>query len=583
MPKGLLVILLFLAIRLQAQTYIQPPFLHCVTIYDSLGHLRLDWGTPVNNCGSFNSYDIFRSTSIGGPYSLIASVNDPTITFYLDYNVSNGNSMPYYYYMVTNLNCPGGTALHSDTLDNLDPLPPDLTYVTVQNGQSIIQWTPSISPETVGYHIYQIIPGTMNAHPIGQLAGKSNTSFVDPIGNPNDSSIIYSVASIDSCGNLGLFNTKPQHTIFLQSHLDSCARVFSLTWNFYDNWANGVDSYYVYAGLNGNQPALLQPVPNNNNAYTIQVGPGLNDLTAYVVAHEVGSSITSTSNVISSEIKIVKPAYDLYIQNITVASPNSVNLDFSIGQQANLSNLILERSTNGLDYAPVTSLPPDVNGAFQYTDTANTSAQTYWYRLISVDHCQVRDTSSIGSTILLRAVAFSDRTSYLQWNAPVFTYGTVSKYHIFRDDGIGFNEIKELNADSTLFFDVLTTGYHACYYITADLAMNFPNGTQANYTANSNEACVQLPDQIFVPNAFKPEGKNNIFKPFLRIASYKSYSMIIYNRWGQEVFSSQNPDDGWDGKYKDQLVQQDTYAYLITVVTGNDVTLEKKGTVMVLR
>jgi gliding motility-associated-like protein len=485
--------------------------------------------------------------------------------------------------MVTNLNCPGGTALHSDTLDNVDPLPPDMTYVTVQNGQSLIYWKPSISPETVGYQVYQIIPGTVQGSVIGHTSPKTNTSFVDPSGNPNDSSITYSVASVDSCSNLGLINTKTQHTIFLQSRLDTCARTFNLTWNFYDNWVNGVDSYYVYAGLNGNQPVLLQPVPNNNNAYSIQVGPGLDNLTAYVVAHEAGTTITSASNIVNSEIKIVKPAYDLYIQNVTVASPGSVNLDFSIGQQANLTNLILERSTNGLNYAPVASLPPAVNGAFQYTDTANTSAQTYWYRLISIDNCQVSDTSSIGSTILLRAVAFSDRTSYLQWNAPSFTYGTILKYHIFRDDGIGFNEIKQLNSDSTLFFDVLSTGYSACYYITADLAMNFPNGTQANYTANSNQACVQLPDQIFVPNAFKPEGKNNIFKPFLRVASYKSYSMTIYNRWGQEIFSSQNPDDGWDGRYKDQLVQQDTYAYLITVVTGNDVKLEKKGTLMVLR
>ena len=34
----------------------------------------------------------------------------------------------------------------------------------------------------------------------------------------------------------------------------------------------------------------------------------------------------------------------------------------------------------------------------------------------------------------------------------------------------------------------------------------------------------------------------------------------IYNRWGQVVFESQNPDNGWDGNYKGVLQPMDVYA-----------------------
>lgn len=56
---------------------------------------------------------------------------------------------------------------------------------------------------------------------------------------------------------------------------------------------------------------------------------------------------------------------------------------------------------------------------------------------------------------------------------------------------------------------------------------------------------------IMVPNAFTPDGDdfNNTFKPVL----YKpqNYLMWIYNRWGELVFMSENPDAEWDGTYAD--------------------------------
>ncbi|MBK8489941.1 MAG: hypothetical protein IPL49_03300 [Saprospirales bacterium] len=74
------------------------------------------WNLPTNTCGSFNSYDIWYSSSFNGPYSLLNSVTNPGQTSFVHPNP--GNDL-FYYYMTGNYNCPGEPVLSSDTLDNL--------------------------------------------------------------------------------------------------------------------------------------------------------------------------------------------------------------------------------------------------------------------------------------------------------------------------------------------------------------------------------------------------------------------------------------------------------------------------------
>ena len=56
----------------------------------------------------------------------------------------------------------------------------------------------------------------------------------------------------------------------------------------------------------------------------------------------------------------------------------------------------------------------------------------------------------------------------------------------------------------------------------------------------------------FIPNSFTPNGDdiNQVFKPeFSTGISFEDYSMVIFNRWGQVVFESNNINHGWNGTY----------------------------------
>jgi gliding motility-associated-like protein len=54
---------------------------------------------------------------------------------------------------------------------------------------------------------------------------------------------------------------------------------------------------------------------------------------------------------------------------------------------------------------------------------------------------------------------------------------------------------------------------------------------------------------VWVPNVFAPneDGLNDLFKPVLDCNIY-DYQMLIFNRWGREIFQSNDIDVGWKGE-----------------------------------
>jgi gliding motility-associated-like protein len=73
------------------------------------------------------------------------------------------------------------------------------------------------------------------------------------------------------------------------------------------------------------------------------------------------------------------------------------------------------------------------------------------------------------------------------------------------------------------------------------------------------------PNEIFyIPNAFTPDGdeRNNTFKPIITSGvDLFNYSFYIYNRWGQVIWESYNPNIGWDGTFNTIMCQDGVYTW----------------------
>ena len=87
---------------------------------------------------------------------------------------------------------------------------------------------------------------------------------------------------------------------------------------------------------------------------------------------------------------------------------------------------------------------------------------------------------------------------------------------------------------------------------------------------------------IFVPNAFVPNGKNNELKPKAVGISKLDY-FRVFNRWGQLVFETTQLEKGWNGRINGELQNNGTYVWM---VSGTDYTGKKvvrKGTAVLIR
>ena len=111
--------------------------------------------------------------------------------------------------------------------------------------------------------------------------------------------------------------------------------------------------------------------------------------------------------------------------------------------------------------------------------------------------------------------------------------------------------------------------YWVSAYI-ADYKITVTDTIRVNYTD-----CTPPQYPLWIPNSFTPngDGLNDIFKP-KTLAELEEYSMLIFNRWGQLIFESNDINKGWDGKYKGKQVESGVYTYRIEAT--DRATNEKK-------
>ncbi|MCB0638382.1 MAG: gliding motility-associated C-terminal domain-containing protein [Lewinella sp.] len=93
-------------------------------------------------------------------------------------------------------------------------------------------------------------------------------------------------------------------------------------------------------------------------------------------------------------------------------------------------------------------------------------------------------------------------------------------------------------------------------------------------------------DHLFFPNAFSPngDGENDVLRLRTSFADeIIEMDLHIYDRWGEEVFSTKNPYDGWDGTFRGDELPPDVYGYYLRVVCPDEEELIQKGNVTLLR
>lgn len=572
----LLTIALLIGNDLSAQ--VQPPDFLCVR------NDTLRWELPVNNCGPFNAYRILSSMDRNGPYELLTTVTDQNQTAFVH---AAAGAQTWYYYLESDYDCPGETVLSSDTLDNRIPDSGPIQLVSVEEGGVVVNWTLSPSPEVIGY-----IVSRQNANGTTILDTVFDAStYVDIGASPDTRPETYFVVALDACGNVSLV-PDPHRTVFLTIDSDdACTQTIDIQWSDYINWPNGVARYEILAAeqLPGeSEPGPASVIGTTDGSTTNFAAPNIiYDTRTYcfqirAIAEVTGD--TSHSNIACMLTENLPSLRDLTLLSTTVQA-DGVDIQWIVEPpDFNLQNGMLRRTPTGAigDAVAVDILSQTYDDE---AEAANRGPVTY--QLQAVNECGAERLSGRLTTIFLTAEVTDDGAHALQWTPFQSDDGRLLNYEIFRVSRSGMEELIATYAGGELSHvdrinvdDPEQTA--SCYYVVANADIELSDRTVAAASV-SNTICLEQAGTLYIPNAFAPTGINREFKPFLSFGQIADYTLTIYDRYGGQVFQSQDFEQGWDGRSGGQAAPQGVYIYVIEFALSDGTPVRRTGGVTLIR
>lgn len=94
---------------------------------------------------------------------------------------------------------------------------------------------------------------------------------------------------------------------------------------------------------------------------------------------------------------------------------------------------------------------------------------------------------------------------------------------------------------------------------------------------------VDVSNSASVPSVFSPNGDgiNDIL--YVRGSGIKEIEFILFNRWGEKIFESNDINSGWDGVFNGKPADASVFVYTIKGKFLNDSEINAKGNVTLIR
>jgi gliding motility-associated-like protein len=193
------------------------------------------------------------------------------------------------------------------------------------------------------------------------------------------------------------------------------------------------------------------------------------------------------------------------------------------------------------------------------------------YTIFSTSQEGCTDTDVVHIMVASQAVlnAGEDVTLYPGESTQLYADGNCSYFQWFPPNGLSSTNIKNPWAQPSVTTQYIVYGEteHGCKI-------------QDTVTIRiSPESILDLPD------AFSP-GSGTSMNDALTIKVRGEVTLkkfVIFNRWGNQVFSTTDIRQGWDGRYDGKPQPMGAYVYMIEAVTSTGLPIVKQGNVTLIR
>jgi len=134
--------------------------------------------------------------------------------------------------------------------------------------------------------------------------------------------------------------------------------------------------------------------------------------------------------------------------------------------------------------------------------------------------------------------------------------------------------VTDANGDATIYLTSTTVGSALVTATVGGKAITFGSPARVFFTGIN----------IYVPRAFSPnnDGTNDLLKPIL-VGIQTFHYFTVYNRWGNIVFTTTDPNQGWDGTFKGVPQPVETYLWIAEGIDVNGKKIVAKGMTSLVR
>ncbi len=442
--------------------------------------------------------------------------------------------------------------------------------VTATSG-STFTWNPSGGNSSTASGLsagsYTVIAG---------ISGCTTSSVItiSSLGGPSVTSVQTLTTTCGLSTGAATVNTSPASTTYTWSS------GISSTTNTASNLAAG--NYTVTAGTAGCNTSTVITI-NSGGAPTISSVQTLTTICGLSTgAATVNTSPASTSYTWSSGISsTTNTASNLAAGNYTVTAgtagcnTSTVITITSVGQpsitstQTTGENCNLSNGTASFSFSPASSSIAWSSGISSTTNSATALASGNYTITITNGACVTSTVITINSIITTFTIS-PDVTIQLG-NSTQINSSTGTSYTWTPITNLSCTNCSNpiANPDKTITycvnsFDGICT-YTNCITVTVETPCIINN----NYSA---------------PNAFSPngDGKNDEFCIKGLSNCILSFEISIYNRWGELIYSSNDAQFCWDGKYQGVALDPAVFVYYLKAVYIDNTELIKKGNITLL-
>lgn len=555
-----------------------------------LGYADLSWNHIAVPPSAEDSFQVWMEYPVG-TWQQIATV--PGNRFSYQHEISICEDVLTFQIRRAGLGCTSSSNLAADVFrDVTPPSIPMMSTVTVDtsatgNGRTTVTWVPSPEADTDGYIIVYNASG--GAVIVDTVWGGASSTYEWEDSTPGLGPESFAVAAFDTCmtGDPPSPNTsatQPFHTtVHLNHTYDPCSGRIDLVWSSYVGWA--VVQYTVHMRTSTGAWSSIAVQDGSTTSASVTVDPFIT-YEFVVVASQGAGLLESISNRISVYADHPGlPAFN-YLRSVTVSDEFEITVVDSLDVLAQVTGYRLERSVDGGPFEELSVIGAIASNTFTYVDTdVEPATRSYRYRVVVLDDCgQDALTSNIGGNILLKVTPDLYGGNTLSWNGYQEWAGGIAGYRVLRQVGSGPEELLTVapalpwNLVDDVGTFTASTGLF-CYTLVAMESGN-PSGMDA--VSQSNRACAVQQDLVYIPNAFVLGGVNTVFKPELAYTDVTIYELSIINRWGQVFWTTNDPQEGWDGTSGGRPVPLGVYAYYCKYRNGAGREFERRGTVTML-